>query len=89
MPDIFNLSQNYPNPFNPATTIKFDIAKASLVKLSVFDITGKEIEVLTNERLNPGTYSVKWDAGKVSSGIYFYRLTAGDFIQTRKMILVK
>jgi hypothetical protein len=89
VPDQYNLFQNYPNPFNPATTIKFDIPKSSLVKLSVFDITGKEIEVLANETLNPGSYSVNWDAGKVSSGIYFYRLTAGDFVQTRKMILVK
>jgi hypothetical protein len=89
VPLNFSLSQNYPNPFNPATTIKFDIAKTSLVKLSVFDITGREIEVLANQRLNQGSYSVNWNASKVSSGVYFYRLTAGDFVQTKKMMLVK
>ena len=89
IPAEYFLAQNYPNPFNPSTTIKFDVSKTSLVKLSVFDITGREIEVLANEILNPGTYSVNWNADYVSSGIYFYRLTAGDFTQTRKMILVK
>ena len=89
VPEQFVLSQNYPNPFNPSTAIKFDIPKSSPVKLSVFDVTGREIEVLVNENLSAGSYSVSWDAGKVSSGIYFYRLTAGDFVQTKKMMLIK
>lgn len=89
VPQRFSLSQNYPNPFNPATTIKFDIAKTSLVKISVYDITGREVGILANEILSPGTYSVNWDAGRVSSGIYYYRITAGDFVQTKKMVLVK
>lgn len=89
VPENFALAQNFPNPFNPATTIKFDIAKTSLVNLTVFDISGKEIEVLANRTMNPGSYSLNWDANKFSSGIYFYRLTAGDFVQTKKMMLIK
>jgi len=89
VPENFALAQNYPNPFNPATTIKFDIAKTSLVNLTIFDISGREIKVLANRTMNPGSYSLNWDAGRFSSGIYFYRLTAGDFVQTKKMMLIK
>ena len=89
VPENFALAQNYPNPFNPATTIKFDIAKTSLVNLTIFNIAGREIEVLANRTMNPGSYSLNWDAGRFSSGIYFYRLTAGDFVQTKKMMLIK
>jgi len=90
VPKQFKLSQNYPNPFNPSTKIKFEIPRASLVTLKIFDINGKLIETLLNEKnINAGTFETEWDAAKYSSGIYFYRLTAGSFTQTRKMILVK
>ena len=68
VPKNYSLSQNYPNPFNPSTTIKFDIAKSTFVKLSVYDILGREIKTLVNERVLPGTYEVKWDPAGISSG---------------------
>jgi hypothetical protein len=89
VPSSFALMQNYPNPFNPATTIRFDIAKSSFVKITVYDITGKELEVLGAENLKPGEYEVKWDAAKYSSGVYFYSIIADNFVQTKKMILTK
>lgn len=89
IPEKFSLSQNYPNPFNPKTNIKFQIAKSGNVKLTVFDILGREIAVLVNQQLIPGTYEVNWDGSNYPSGVYFYRLTVGDFTQTRKMVLIK
>lgn len=88
-PDKFTLSQNYPNPFNPTTDIKFSVSKASLVKLLIFDIIGREVETLVNDNLNPGTYKVSWNAGRFASGMYFFRLQAGSFVETKKMILLK
>jgi photosystem II stability/assembly factor-like uncharacterized protein len=85
----FNLSQNYPNPFNPSTLISFDLPKESKVRLSVFDILGKEIAVLSEGNRNPGHHSVVWDAAKFSSGIYFYKIDAGSFVETKRMVLVK
>jgi pectate lyase len=87
-PGRFMLAQNYPNPFNPNTTITFHIARRSPVILSVLDLLGREVEILVKETKEPGTYSVRWQAGNASSGIYFYKLIAGDFIQTRKMVLI-
>jgi hypothetical protein len=98
IPDKFSLYQNYPNPFNPTTKIKFDVAKSSpliplqrgkFVKLVVFDLLGKEVETLVNEQLAPGTYSVDWDASAFPSGVYFYKLSAGDFTDTKRMVLIK
>jgi photosystem II stability/assembly factor-like uncharacterized protein len=89
IPSDFSLYQNYPNPFNPATTIKFDIKKLSMVKISIFDITGKEVEVLVDEKLEPGTYSTSWDGSGYSSGVYFYRMSTEGFTETRKMILIR
>lgn len=89
IPEKFNLFQNYPNPFNPSTTINFDIPFYSFVNLNIFDITGKEIEVLFSGDLNPGQYSLIWNASSQPSGIYFYRLSNKVFSQTRKMILIK
>jgi hypothetical protein len=89
VPTSFSLLQNYPNPFNPSTTIRFDISKSSFVTISVFDVTGRELEVLASENVRAGEYRVVWDASKYSSGIYFYTLTAGDFRQTKKMMLIK
>lgn len=89
IPSKYSLSQNYPNPFNPATTIKFSVPVAGIIKLSVYDIIGREIEILTNENLTAGTYAVNWDASSFPSGIYFYRLEGSNFAETKKMILIK
>jgi photosystem II stability/assembly factor-like uncharacterized protein len=89
VPDGFSLKQNYPNPFNPVTNIEFLIPKAGLVKLSIFDISGKEIAVLVNGNLSIGTFRADFDAAEYSSGVYFYKLSSGSFTQTKKMILVK
>ncbi len=89
IPTKYLLSQNYPNPFNPATTIKFAVPDAGLIKLSVYDILGREIEILANENLSAGTYSVNWDASNFPSGIYFYRLEGSNFAETKKMVLIK
>lgn len=97
VPGKFTLSQNYPNPFNPTTKIKFDIpqitpplkGEGGMTSLKVFDILGREVSTLVNEQLKPGTYEVNFDGSKLASGIYYYRLSAGDFIQTKKMVLVK
>lgn len=91
VPERFSLSQNYPNPFNPTTKIRFEISgiRAAKTFLSVFDITGKKIAALVNEELKPGTYEVNWEASNFPSGVYFYKLSAGDFSETAKMILIK
>jgi hypothetical protein len=88
-PVNFKLSQNYPNPFNPATTINFDIPVNGDVTLQVFDLSGREIDVLVNEFRTEGTYSVNFNGESYSSGVYFYRLTVNNFTDTKKMILVK
>jgi photosystem II stability/assembly factor-like uncharacterized protein len=92
IPEHFQLFQNYPNPFNPATSIKFNIPQSNgkvNVKLTVFDALGREVTTLVNEEVNPGSYEVTWDASNYPSGVYFYKLTAGDYTKTRKMILIK
>jgi photosystem II stability/assembly factor-like uncharacterized protein len=88
-PNEFKLEQNYPNPFNPGTNIKFQIPKQGYTELRIFDILGKEIGVLVNARLNPGTYKVDWDASGYPSGVYYCKLTAGDFTESKKMVLIK
>lgn len=89
IPNGYSLSQNYPNPFNPTTNIRFALPKAGLVKLAVYDILGREVETLVSENLNAGTYKVNWEASKYSSGVYFYKLAAANFTETKKMILIK
>lgn len=89
VPASFNLEQNYPNPFNPVTNIRFDVSKSSNIKIVIFDVLGREIAVLADEKFNPGKYEVNWNASNMSSGIYFYKLIAGDFAVTKKMILNK
>jgi hypothetical protein len=95
IPNSFKLFQNYPNPFNPVTKIKFDIPVDSRIRgndrvvLKVYDILGKEIETLVNEKLNPGTYELTFNASQFPSGVYFYRLQAGDYNETKRMILLK
>ena len=89
-PDRYDLSQNYPNPFNPATTIQYSIPKSGFVKLVIYDILGKEVETLVNEKLTPGEYSVTFDGSKLASGIYFYQLTVDNqMVETKKMVLTK
>ena len=87
-PRVLSVSA-YPNPFNPATNIKFSIPKSSFVKLVIYDLLGSEVALLVNEGLNAGSYKTDWNASGFTSGIYFYKLEAGDFIDTKKMILVK
>ena len=89
VPEAYKLEQNYPNPFNPATTISFSIPKNGLVSLKVYDILGKEVATLVNTQLNSGQYNVNLNASNLGSGIYFYTLKAGDFVETKKMMLVK
>jgi ligand-binding sensor domain-containing protein len=88
-PDKFILSQNYPNPFNPSTTIKYSLPKQSYVTLKVYDILGREIEILVTEEKPAGVYEINWNASKLSSGVYFYQLKAGDYVSTKKMILLR
>ena len=89
LPTHFSLQQNYPNPFNPSTTISFSVRWKSFVSLKVFDALGREVSILAAEELPTGTYSRHWDPALLPSGIYFYRLQAGDFVQTKKSILLK
>lgn len=89
VPSDFLLKQNYPNPFNPATLISFSIPSAGFVELRVYDILGREVEVLVGQHLDRGSYKYIFDGGTLPSGIYFYTLTAKDFSQTKKMILIK
>ena len=88
-PQAFRLSQNYPNPFNPSTTIHFELPKASIVHLELFNILGQSVMQILDEKREAGTYDVPVRAGNLSSGVYFYRLAAGDFVQTRKMVLTR
>ena len=83
------LLQNDPNPFNPSTTIKYPIPELSFIILKVFDVLGNEIETLVDEEKTAGSYDVDFDAVTLPSGIYFYRLQAGSYIETKKMILLK
>jgi hypothetical protein len=85
----FSVSQNYPNPFNPITTISFSLPTKELVNLKIYDSLGKEITTLVNEELSKGAYEKTWDASLYGSGVYYYRLTAGGFSKTCKMLLVK
>lgn len=85
----FSLAQNYPNPFNPSTTIRFTIPRATHVTLKVYNILGKEIETLADEKLQTGAYNIEWDAGAYSSGLYFCRIQADEFAATRKLVLQK
>jgi hypothetical protein len=95
IPTEFSLSQNYPNPFNPVTKIRFDIkesvvsSKYLVVNLKVFDITGREIQTIVNEQLQPGSYEVTFDGSNLPSGVYFYQLRSGEFMETKKLVLLK
>ena len=89
LPTHFSLGQNYPNPFNPATVISDQLAVSSKVNLKIFDILGREVATLVNEEKPAGTYSVQWNAANMPSGVYFYRLQASDFVETKKLVLIK
>jgi hypothetical protein len=94
VPDKFMLYQNYPNPFNPVTKIKFGVPSSNgiekqNIRLIIYDILGREISQLVNEKLNAGSYEYEFDASSLPSGIYFYKLSAGNYSETRKMILLK
>jgi hypothetical protein len=88
-PGIFLLHQNYPNPFNPSTTIKFELPRASQVTLRVYDVLGREVSLLVNERKDAGVYEVKFDGWNLASGVFFYRLQTGTEVQTKKLVLMK
>jgi hypothetical protein len=89
IPKEYSLKQNYPNPFNPVTTIGFQIPKSGITSLKIYDVTGRLIKTLVNEFKQAGNYKVDFDAGSVASGVYFYKLTSGDFVSTRKMVVLK
>ncbi len=89
IPKSISLGQNYPNPFNPSTMISYRLSVTSLVSLKVYDVLGREVMTLVNEVKKPGIYEVKFDGNALSSGVYFYRLAAGDDTETKKMVLVK
>jgi hypothetical protein len=88
-PASYELQQNYPNPFNPSTRIQFSIVDARIVTVKVYDILGREVATLVNERMIPGVYTVMWNAARLSSGIYFVRLQAGTYTAVRKVVLMK
>ena len=89
IPREFNLEQNYPNPFNPSTVINFTVAERSKVIIKIYDVLGNTVTYLVNEELEPGVYQRTFNAGIYSSGLYLYRMEAGNFINTKKMLLVK
>jgi hypothetical protein len=94
LPTNYSLSQNYPNPFNPTTAIQFQVPKTSLVSIKIYDLIGQEVKTLFNGQAQQGTYSVEWnglnnDGIQLSSGTYIYRFTSEEFVQSRKMILMK
>ena len=89
IPIAFQVYQNYPNPFNPKTTITFSLPATCNTSLKIFNALGEKVEVILDKELTPGTYEVEWNANNFSSGIYFYQLKSGSFIQTKKMLLIK
>jgi hypothetical protein len=89
LPTSYELKQNYPNPFNPTTEIAFSLANKEEVSLVVYNLIGQQIAVLVNGSMNPGSHIVKFNAANMASGVYLYRLTAGNFVSIKKMILLK
>ena len=85
----FSLEQNYPNPFNPSTKIQFTIVNRQLTIVRVYDVLGREVATLENEMKQPGTYTVEFDASNLASGVYLYRLKAGNFVETKRLVLLR
>ena len=83
------MPQNYPNPFNPSTTIEFSLPRAGYITLRIYSVLGEEVANLSEGDHAPGTFKATWDASGMPSGVYFYRLTAGEYVQTRKMVLMR
>ena len=88
-PLVYALEQNYPNPFNPSTQIRYQVPGASVVRLAVYDVVGREVSVLVNDRREAGVYEVRFDATNLASGVYFYRLQAGTFVETKRLLLLR
>ena len=88
-PVAYDLFQNYPNPFNPATTLQYQLAAPGQVRLIVYDMLGREVSTLVNEKKGAGSHTVRFDAGRLASGVYFYRMEANGFVQTKKMTLLR
>jgi hypothetical protein len=89
IPSAYSLGQNYPNPFNPMCNVQFSMCNSGNVKIVVYDIMGREVQTLVNERLNAGTYEVKFDGSMLPSGVYFYKLSAGNYTETKRMLMIK
>jgi hypothetical protein len=89
LPQTYSLLHNYPNPFNPVTAIGFQLSAYSFVSLKVYDVTGREVAALVSENLPAGSYRYEWDASGLASGVYLYRLKAGEFAEVHKMVLMK
>lgn len=88
LPRETSLSQNYPNPFNPVTNFEFSIVTSQVTILRVYDLLGREVTTLVNEVKQPGVHTVRWDASGTAGGVYFYRLSAGTFVETKKLLLL-
>jgi hypothetical protein len=89
IPKDFSLSQNFPNPFNPTTNISFGLPSKSFVSLKIFDLLGREVTTIVSEEMSAGSYSRIWNAANMPSGVYFYRLQAGSFTETKKLLLLR
>ncbi|MBM2846316.1 MAG: endo-1,4-beta-xylanase, partial [Bacteroidetes bacterium] len=89
IPATYALAQNYPNPFNPATSIRFELPHAGDVSLKIYSMIGEEVATLVNGNLTAGVYTARWDAGSVASGMYIYRIQAGSFVDTKKLLMIK
>ena len=89
MPDEYRLEQNYPNPFNPTTTIQFSIPKPSFVTIILFNVRGEKVTKLIEEEKQPGVYQTIFDASELATGVYFYRINAGEFVQMKKLMILK
>ena len=89
IPTTYSISQNYPNPFNPTTNINFDIPKAGMASIVIYNTLGQKVVELFNREVKAGTYSISFDASRLSSGVYFYTLRSGNFVTTKKLVLLK
>jgi len=89
VPVVYSLSQNYPNPFNPTTKINYALPKTGLVTMKIYDVTGREIQTLVNDVKQAGSYTVEFNGANLSSGVYFYKIQSGDFVNVKRMVLIK